>query len=55
VQAVRILDGVEGIRIVKLTHKDVVRHELVQRIICAYERYEKPKRAQQGTTERKKS
>lgn len=45
VQAVKILDNVEGIRIIRLTHKDVVRHELVQRIICAYERYEKPKRS----------
>ena len=45
VQAVRVLEGVEGIKIINLTHKDVVRHELVQRIICAYERFEKPKRA----------
>jgi phosphate starvation-inducible PhoH-like protein len=45
VQAVKILDNVEGIKIIRLTHKDVVRHELVQRIICAYERFEKPKRS----------
>ncbi|MCL2740631.1 MAG: PhoH family protein, partial [Oscillospiraceae bacterium] len=36
-EAVRILDGVEGIGIVFLTDQDVVRHELVQRIIKAYE------------------
>lgn len=41
VHAVRILEGVEGISIVRLTHKDVVRHELVQRIIQAYDRAEK--------------
>ena len=41
VHAIRILNGVEGISIVKLTHKDVVRHELVQRIIQAYDRAEK--------------
>ncbi|MBR0081170.1 MAG: PhoH family protein [Clostridia bacterium] len=41
VHAIRILNGVDGIAIVKLTHKDVVRHELVQRIIQAYERAEK--------------
>ncbi len=41
VHAVQVLDGVEGIRIIHLTHKDVVRHELVQRIIRAYDRYEK--------------
>ena len=39
--AVRILDGVEGIAICRLTERDVVRHELVQRIIRAYEEYEK--------------
>ena len=38
--AIEVLDGVEGISVIKLTHKDVVRHELVQRIIKAYEKYE---------------
>ncbi len=41
VHALDVLDGVEGVEIVRLTHKDVVRHELVQRIIRAYEKYEK--------------
>ena len=36
----RILADVEGIRFVYLTGEDVVRHELVQRIIEAYEIYE---------------
>ena len=40
VHAIRVLDGVEGISVIRLTHKDVVRHELVQRIIQAYERHE---------------
>ena len=40
VHAIQVLDGVEGISVIKLTHKDVVRHELVQRIIQAYERHE---------------
>ncbi len=35
-----ILAGVPGIAIVYLSEADVVRHELVQRIIQAYERYE---------------
>ena len=39
--AVRILDGVEDIAICRLTASDVVRHVLVQRIIAAYESYEK--------------
>lgn len=43
VHALDVLEGVEGIEIVRLTHKDVVRHELVQRIIRAYEKYEKQK------------
>lgn len=41
VHAVKVLNGVEGISIIRLTHKDVVRHELVQRIIQAYDRHER--------------
>lgn len=40
IDAIEVLDGVEGIDIVKLTSKDVVRHELVTRIIQAYEKAE---------------
>jgi len=43
IHALDVLDDVEGVSIVRLTHKDVVRHELVQRIIKAYERFEKVK------------
>lgn len=39
--AVSILKGVQGISIEELTEKDVVRHELVQRIIKQYDKYEK--------------
>ena len=38
--ALEVLKDVEGIKIVRLTAKDVVRHELVTRIIHAYEDYE---------------
>ena len=41
VHALEVLEGVEGIEVVRLTHKDVVRHELVQRIIRAYEKHER--------------
>lgn len=41
VHALGVLSDVEGIKQVYLTHKDVVRHELVQNIIQAYERAEK--------------
>ena len=39
--ALEVLKDVDGIKIVRLTAKDVVRHELVTRIIHAYENYEK--------------
>jgi phosphate starvation-inducible protein PhoH and related proteins len=35
-----ILEGIDDIRFVYFTNKDVVRHKLVQQIIKAYERYE---------------
>lgn len=40
VEAVNVLRNVEGVAIVELTARDVVRHELVQRIVQAYEKYE---------------
>ncbi len=40
----RILKGISGIKFVYLSDKDVVRHALVQKIIRAYERYEKDNR-----------
>ena len=39
--AVKILDGIEGIAIHQFTERDVVRHKLVQKIILAYDKYEK--------------
>ncbi|MBQ3760681.1 MAG: PhoH family protein [Clostridia bacterium] len=39
VEAVEVLRGVDDIAIVNLTHKDVVRHELVQAIVKAYEKH----------------
>lgn len=39
-EAARILKNIKGIEFVYLTERDVVRHELVQKIIKAYERYE---------------
>ena len=35
--AIRILDGVEGVGLVWFSHRDVVRHPLVMRIVQAYE------------------
>lgn len=39
--AVRVLRDIEDIDIMRLTNEDVVRHPLVQRIVKAYEEYEK--------------
>lgn len=46
VEAERILKGIEGIRFVYFTERDVVRHRLVQEIIRAYERYERTEKYQ---------
>jgi len=35
-----ILEGIEGVEFVNLTSKDVVRHELVQRIVDAYKQFD---------------
>lgn len=37
----RVLDGIDDIAICRLTGADVVRHQLVQKIIEAYEKYDK--------------
>ena len=41
VEALEILNGVEGIDIVELNRKDIVRHKLVTRIVNAYEKFDK--------------
>jgi phosphate starvation-inducible PhoH-like protein len=41
VEVIKILKNIEGIEFIHLTHRDVVRHPLVQKIIKAYDRYEK--------------
>lgn len=40
-QALRVLDGVKGIGKIEFGKKDIVRHSLVQRIVDAYERFDK--------------
>ncbi len=49
VQVLKILDGVQGIGRVEFGKKDIVRHHLVQRIVEAYERYQK---SQQDSAEK---
>ncbi|NLI60232.1 MAG: PhoH family protein [Clostridiales bacterium] len=43
VEAMRVLKGIKGIDFVHLTHRDVVRHELVMSIIRAYDSYQQKK------------
>jgi phosphate starvation-inducible PhoH-like protein len=38
IHAERILDGIDGLRFVHLTRRDIVRHKLVEAIVEAYER-----------------
>jgi phosphate starvation-inducible PhoH-like protein len=42
--ALRAMRGVEDIALCQFSEKDVVRHQLVQRIVKAYEKYEERKR-----------
>ncbi|HUL01237.1 MAG TPA: PhoH family protein [Nitrospirota bacterium] len=40
IEVQKILEGIDGIRFVYFTNRDVVRHKLVQQIITAYDKYE---------------
>jgi len=40
IEALHILNNVEGIGIIELTQKDIVRHKLVTRIVHAYENFD---------------
>lgn len=53
--AVKVVKNLEGISICTLTSKDVVRHPLVQKIVKAYEEYEKKSTRTKGGTKRRKS
>ena len=44
-EALKILEGVEGIGVVNLGQKDIVRHKLVTRIVNAYDKYDKERAA----------
>jgi phosphate starvation-inducible PhoH-like protein len=43
-EVLNILKDIEDIEICRLTGEDIVRHALVQRIVEAYDRYEKSRR-----------
>ncbi|MBR4381035.1 MAG: PhoH family protein [Bacteroidaceae bacterium] len=44
VQALHILKGVKGISVVEMNKKDIVRHRLVERIVEAYDKFDKEKK-----------
>lgn len=46
--AQRILDGVPGVSVVRFSSADIVRHALVERIVAAYSRAERPDAAGAG-------
>lgn len=48
VQAIRILKGVKGISFIELTKKDIVRHKLVERIVDAYDKFDKEAKPSQS-------
>ena len=51
VEAIRILEGIEDIVIHHFAERDVVRHRLVQRIIAAYEKYDKERAEKKHDTQ----
>lgn len=54
-EASKILSGIEGIDIITLTNRDVVRHPLVQKIILAYEKHDKKEALRREEREKKSS
>jgi phosphate starvation-inducible PhoH-like protein len=54
IDAVRKLQGIEGIAVVRLTQADIVRHRLVTRIVCAYEGTPSPPSAGKWTDRKRR-
>ena len=44
VQALHILKGVKGISVIEMNKKDIVRHKLVERIVEAYDKFDKERK-----------
>ena len=53
-EALKVLEGVPDIAICRLSASDVVRHQLVQQIVAAYEKYESKKPPVTGKTFQRK-
>jgi len=52
VEAIAVVEGVEDVAVCHFSHKDVVRHRLVQEIVKAYERFKKPVKADKPEVKR---
>ncbi len=50
-QAMQILEGIEGISIVQFGTEDIVRHPLVRDIVDAYEKEKEDKEEEKGDNE----
>ncbi|MCL1903929.1 MAG: PhoH family protein [Oscillospiraceae bacterium] len=48
VEAIAVLDGIADTAMCKFSHRDVVRHKLVQEIVKAYERHSKPQKVEKN-------
>ncbi len=53
VQALKILKNVKGLSIIRLSKKDIVRHKLVERIVEAYDEYDKDQKEKEKNKEEK--
>ena len=51
IEALHILNNVEGIGVVNLDRRDIVRHKLVTRIVNAYENYDKEVKGESSNSE----
>ncbi|MDH6341341.1 phosphate starvation-inducible PhoH-like protein [Parabacteroides sp. PFB2-12] len=51
IQAMHVLKGVPGIGRIEFTKKDIVRHKLVQRIVEAYEKFDKKNKTERTVKE----
>ena len=53
VQALDVLEGIEGLSIIRMTKKDIVRHKLVTRVVDAYDRYDQTHKEKKRTIKNK--
>ena len=51
VEALKVVEGIEGIEVIRFDERDVVRHQLVQQIVKAYDADTRGGRASRGGTQ----